>query len=134
MSIALEVDGDSLDIDIASHHTLLTQIFLNLFNNSIFAIKNSHQRCWIRISLIQQHENEVVVHYSDSGEGISDVVVDKIFNPYFSTKTMNEGTGLGLSFCWDVMDFYTGQLEYIRSQQNTTFALSFKKEIFSCNS
>ncbi len=73
------------------------QVMLNLINNSKDAfnqrkIKNRE----IKIVLDADEEQNAVVIYSDSARGIDENIIDKIFDPYFTTKHSSEGTGLGL--------------------------------------
>jgi two-component system NtrC family sensor kinase len=57
----------------------------------------------------------VVVSVQDTGEGIPEVLLGKVLEPFFSTKPVGRGTGLGLSLCFGIVEAHVGQLK-IRSQ------------------
>jgi two-component system cell cycle sensor histidine kinase/response regulator CckA len=59
----------------------------------------------------------VLVEVSDTGTGISEAIVDKIFEPFFSTKDVGKGTGLGLSTVYGIIK-QTGGFVYVESAQN----------------
>jgi len=57
----------------------------------------------------------VVVSVKDTGEGIPEVLLGKVLEPFFSTKPVGRGTGLGLSFCFGIVEAHGGRLK-IKSQ------------------
>jgi signal transduction histidine kinase len=66
---------------------------------------------------------------SDTGRGMVPTVLERLFEPYFTTKTLGEGTGLGLTVVYDIVKEYSGEIE-IQSQvgQGTTFHMYFRQE------
>ncbi len=85
----------------------LDQVLVNLINNAFYAIKNEGQ---IEISTRLQ-AGEVLLTVSDNGAGIAPEDVDKIFQPFFTTKAQGEGTGLGLSVCYGIVRMWGGNIE-----------------------
>ena len=76
----------------------------------------------LRIKAEATHESEVVVVFSDTGTGIAPEHMDKIFEPFFSTKANGGGTGLGLSISYRIVQNHGGKIEAESSQMNgTTF-------------
>lgn len=72
------------------------QIFVNLLENSHDAIKLSKaEEKLIFISLTEDDEN-IYITFRDSGGGVDETIIDKIFEPYTTTKHQSQGTGLGL--------------------------------------
>ena len=59
----------------------------------------------------KKSENSVFITVSDNGNGISQKVVDKIFQPFFTTKPTGEGTGLGLSLSYDIVKAHGGEIK-----------------------
>ena len=55
--------------------------------------------------------NKVEIKVSDNGNGIPQKVVDKIFQPFFTTKPTGQGTGLGLSLSYDIIKAHGGELK-----------------------
>lgn len=70
-------------------------------------------------------DNLATMRYTDSGGGISKETIDQMFIPFYTTKSLNEGTGLGLSFAKEVLNFSGGDIRYSGSQQLTEFEIAF---------
>jgi two-component system, NtrC family, sensor histidine kinase HydH len=84
----------------------MKQAFLNIFQNGIEAIEGPGK---IRVTSTITQNNEVLIEISDSGIGISQDTLSKIFNLYFSTKS--SGTGLGLSLVHQIISQHSGRIE-----------------------
>jgi signal transduction histidine kinase len=85
----------------------LNQVFMNLLVNAAQAIE---QKGSITIRTYLQN-NEVVVSVIDTGSGISPENIDKLFNPFFTTKPIGKGTGLGLSISYGIVQRHGGRIE-----------------------
>lgn len=99
---------------------LLRQLFLNLIINALDAVEEDGR---IGISVdTETEEGSVVIKVSDNGRGIPREQIDRIFDPFFSTK--DRGTGLGLAIVSAVVDAHMGRLD-VRSEpgKGTTFTL-----------
>jgi two-component system NtrC family sensor kinase len=83
------------------------QVIVNLINNSMHAIKRGG---FIALS-VKRSQNEIVITVSDNGAGIAPDDMDKIFQPFFTTKAPGEGTGLGLSVCYGMVQGWGGTIE-----------------------
>jgi signal transduction histidine kinase len=55
--------------------------------------------------------NKVMISVKDNGNGIPEKVLDKIFQPFFTTKPTGQGTGLGLSLSYDIVKAHGGELK-----------------------
>ena len=98
----------------------LRQIFLNLILNALQAMPEGGV---LRIASRQQ-EQAILVEVGDSGQGIAAEHLEKIFNPFFTTRS--EGTGLGLAITSRLMQGHGGRIEVAsRPGAGTTFTLSF---------
>ena len=97
----------------------LIQVWTNLVHNGIQAMKGKGR---LRISITQQ--DEIVVRISDSGCGIPIEIKDKIFQPFFTTKPMGEGSGLGLDICRKIIDKHQGDITVESRPGCTTFQVS----------
>ena len=66
---------------------------------------------------------------SDNGNGIPQKVLDKIFQPFFTTKPSGQGTGLGLSLAYDIVKAHGGELKVeTREGEETTFIITLLSE------
>lgn len=86
----------SENISVYGYENEFSQVILNLINNSKDAllerkIKEAHIKIYTK-----KEENEVLIFVQDNGGGISKQIIDKIFDPYFTTKEEGKGTGIGL--------------------------------------
>ncbi len=90
-------------LEIEGYPNELLQCLINLFNNSkdAFIEKNSTKR-YIFID-ITKNENNVDISFKDSAGGINLDIIDKIFEPYFTTKHKSLGTGLGLHMTYNLI-------------------------------
>jgi signal transduction histidine kinase/ligand-binding sensor domain-containing protein len=86
------------------------RVFLNLFTNAFYSVMqkkkelNAGESYSPEISASTKIEgNKVIITVSDNGNGIPQKVIDKIFQPFFTTKPTGEGTGLGLSMSYDII-------------------------------
>ncbi len=86
----------------------LQQIFLNLLNNAIDAVKEKGKG-EIRVAAIGE-DSDIIITITDDGCGIAPDHIEKIFMPFFTTKPVGQGTGLGLSTCYGIIDRLGGKI------------------------
>lgn len=101
----------------------LYQLLLNLISNSIDAVANKDQ-AWVRVSA-EEENGEVKISVTDSGNGLSAEVKDKLFTPFFTTKT--NGSGLGLNYLRKMAEEMNAQLTYDDGHVNTRFVFHYRK-------
>ncbi len=98
----------------------LNQVFLNIFINAKQAIKEKGE---ISITTYAQ-DSKVFVEIKDSGEGIPQERLDRIFDPGYTTKGVGVGTGLGLSICYQIIQDHLGEIKVeSESGKGTTFTV-----------
>lgn len=100
----------------------LSQVFLNLGINALDAMQEEEEG---RLEITaEQTDSEVIISFSDTGEGIPEDMKYDIFTPYFSTKDRDEGTGLGLSIAHSLVEAHDGTIE-VESEpgKGTTFTV-----------
>ena len=72
-------------------------MILNILSNAQDAlIEKQKEHRLIRVNGYKKDENELMITIADNGGGIDDQILDKIFDPYFTTKPHNKGSGIGL--------------------------------------
>ncbi len=87
----------------------IKQVLLNLLINGSEAVESSSQK---EIDVILTHDkNDLFVEISDSGCGIPDENLNKIFTPFFTTKKMGKGTGLGLAITYGIIKMHKGDIK-----------------------
>jgi PAS domain S-box-containing protein len=91
---------------IADPHQL-EQVFLNIINNAADAILDKEKEGRLQVRMFSRG-NQVWVEFQDSGPGITDP--KRIFDPFYTTKTVGKGTGLGLSICYGIVKEHGGEI------------------------
>gem|GEM_PF-2796510 len=108
----------------------LSQILINLISNAADAIdENAYAERWIRIELSRSLQNMLRIKVIDPGQGISKDIVDKIMDPFFTTKPPAKGTGLGLSLSLRIAEEHGGKIFYDPDANSTTFVLELPELI-----
>ncbi|WP_236845669.1 PAS domain-containing sensor histidine kinase [Campylobacter devanensis] len=127
-SIKLEVDIDD-NIYIVGRQNEMAQIFINLFSNSkdaFFQHNIKDKRVNVR-AYIQNDTNKqiryAIITISDNAGGIEDSVSDKLFDPYFTTKHPNVGTGLGLYIVRRIVSKLQGQISVSNLENGACFEI-----------
>jgi signal transduction histidine kinase len=94
--------------------TLLQQAFLNLVINAETAMKLAHGKgsLLIKTALIS---DTIQISFTDDGPGIAEANLVHLFDPFFSTRGVGQGAGLGLSVCYGIITEHNGQI-YAKSQ------------------
>ena len=102
----------------------LIRALSNLIKNGIQAISTS-QEGEVEVTL-SEHGSEIYISIKDNGKGISELEKDKIFEPYFTTKS--GGTGLGLAMVKNIIHEFGGAISFT-SQENigTEFLIAFPR-------
>jgi PAS domain S-box-containing protein len=85
----------------------LEQVFLNIINNAVDAILEGGKGGRLKVK-IHSVDGQVRVEFLDSGVGIKDP--NRIFDPFYTTKTVGKGTGLGLSICYGIIKEHGGDI------------------------
>ena len=92
------------------------RVLLNLYNNAFYAVnekmKTADENYKAEISVQTKKINDKIeIRVKDNGNGIPQKVVDKIFQPFFTTKPTGQGTGLGLSLSYDIIKAHGGEIK-----------------------
>jgi signal transduction histidine kinase len=133
IDIRLQVDSEAL---VMADPTQIHQIFMNLFTNAAQAMENDGGELTIHITQAHLDRSFTSMHgrfmpgeflkitVADTGTGIAQEKLEKIFDPYFTTKGRGEGTGLGLSVVHGIVQACNGEIE-VESEigQGTTFTI-----------
>ena len=98
----------------------MEQVLINLLNNAVDALEN-HGEITISLRKISSNstpegdkgEEKILISVEDNGIGILDDHLQKIFDPFFSTKSKTEGTGLGLAIAKAITTRHKGKIEVI---------------------
>ncbi|WP_417593903.1 PAS domain S-box protein [Parasphingorhabdus sp.] len=130
--IGAQEKGVQFSIDIApdTNHVFvdrvqIQQVMVNLMRNGIEAMANSPRKI-LHIGVTSVDEKHVAIAISDSGSGIDEDMVDRIFDPFASTK--GDGMGLGLSICRTIIEAHGGTIQATPNPDGgTIFRITLEK-------
>ena len=99
----------------------LGQVIMNLLNNSFEALEPLSEK-WILIE-VSKTQKEVSIRITDSGPGIDPLVQEKMMQPFFTTKDLGKGMGLGLSISKGIIESHGGKFLYDKDHERTSFVV-----------
>lgn len=121
-NITLDIDLEDTIPDFNADPSQVMQVLINLLVNSIQAMQK-HGTLVITTRMVN---NTIILRIKDTGPGIDDTIKDKIFLPFFTTKNINEGTGLGLSVVHGIVVAHNGAIDVDSVKgQGTVFTITF---------
>jgi signal transduction histidine kinase len=105
----------------------LNQVWTNLIDNALQAMKNKGT---LKID-VRNQDNQLQVSITDSGQGIPPEVLPKIFQPFFTTKAVGEGSGLGLDIVKKIIEKHQGKIEVESIPNKTTLTVFLPLDVSS---
>lgn len=121
--IRFESEITEEDIHLYGRKGNIEHILLNLCKNAYDAMDNAKIR---RLSIsLKKTGDEAVLSVSDTGCGIPDETIERIFEPFYTTKGSRQGTGLGLSVVRNIVTSMDGVMDVQSSSEGTTFIMRF---------
>jgi CheY-like chemotaxis protein len=121
--VTLIFDSPRNDFTISGVPGEFQQVILNLIKNAKDSIKG-RDRQEIILTVHRRPLDQLTISVADTGSGIPEEIRDKIFNPFFTSKPVGEGTGLGLGICHDIIERMGGKLYFDTiMDEGTTFSI-----------
>ena len=135
--------GTDFDESIGSINIIpqdIGRVLLNLFNNSFYAVQKKQMEAaskglptFEKLATLYEPTvsvstkkmgDKIFISVKDNGNGIPQNIVDKIFQPFFTTKPTGQGTGLGLSLSYDIVKAHGGEIKVeTKEGEGTTFII-----------
>lgn len=128
--VLLKANPLEKDIEIECRAVQVCQVLLNLVANAFDVVVGLEER-WVRLE-IEDLGNKVLFKILDSGKGIPLHVQEKMFQPFYTTKSLGKGTGLGLSLSKGIIETHGGSLSYDSNAKNTCFHVILPKKQAYC--
>ena len=122
-----EIKNNIIDIDTEQ----MMQVLTNLEKNAVEAMPKGGL---LTVSL-SENENQIILQIKDTGIGIEKKNMDKIFTPFFTTKPVGKGTGLGLPLIYGIIKMHNGQIKVTSNanseegQTGTCFTIMLNKKV-----
>lgn len=113
---AVEIRAEAIEQVISGDAALLERAVVNVLRNAIEAASETEAERWVAVSASEQlmrrtdgsRRSVVVLRVEDSGRGVSDEAIERMFNPFFTTRAV--GTGLGLAIVHRIVDAHDGEI------------------------
>jgi PAS domain S-box-containing protein len=125
--VQLRVTGLDDSVSLQCRPVQVSQILLNLLNNSFDAVRDATRLRWVHLD-VRVEDNQIRIRVTDSGNGIIPKIRQKLFQPFYTTKEVGHGTGLGLSISRNIALAHAGSLEYDETNPNTSFVLTLPRK------
>ena len=123
INIFLEQENTSSSLPVDGDQGKLQQILMNLIANAKDAVEIRKEK---NISLkISNNKEHARIEVKDNGTGIPESVQENIFTPFFTTKEINKGVGIGLSLVANFVKEMNGTIDFETSEDGTLFSLCF---------
>ena len=92
------------DLYLEGNKNLLIQALINIYNNALDALKeyNDSEKKFFFVH-VKKENSKVVIELKDNAKGIPSAYIEKIFDPYFTTKHKSKGTGISLSMTYNLI-------------------------------
>jgi signal transduction histidine kinase len=119
-NIRIHFESESVLPGVRGDPNQLLQVFYNIINNAVDAMQVT--RGGVLTVRAMREKNNVVLELSDTGLGVKDP--DRVFDPYYTTKPLGEGNGLGLSICYGIVQEHGGRIYcFNRPEGGATFRI-----------
>ena len=112
-STEIVVDMPSENNMVMAEQIQLEQVVLNLMSNALDAVADNLHTKKITIECLHS-EGQIELRIADNGPGIAPELYEQVFNPFFTTKEVDQGLGLGLSISYNIIQDFGGQLAVVR--------------------
>lgn len=123
----LDCDGNPYAL---GHENEFSQVVINILNNAKDALLEHHTEAPLISVRITEEGDEVRIEICDNGGGIDTKIIDKIFDPYFTTKFQSQGTGIGLYMVKMIMEkSMNGRVRALNRGEGACFVLELPKYV-----
>lgn len=120
------IDKNDFEIFAKVQKQRIEQVWIIIINNALDELKNmqDYEQRELRVDVYQQ-EDEVIVKFSDNAGGINEAIIDKIFDPFVSSKT-HSGMGVGLNIAKKIINDQEGEILAYNSEIGAVFEVKLK--------
>lgn len=131
-SIEFILNDNTSDIEIEGDVDQLKQVFINVIGNACEAMEESEVKK-LEIA-VDNTEKDVIIKIKDTGCGVSDENIKKLFTPFFTTKKMGKGTGLGLAITYGIIKMHRGDIRVKSTlKEGTEFTIKLPLKVTKLN-
>lgn len=121
--VSLRIDLCKKPLHIMADKTEIERVFTNLFQNALHAVKDKAGSKVVNVRTAID-KNNLIMQVIDNGYGMNDETKEKIFDAFFTTKSVGEATGLGLAMCYGIVAALNGSIQVSSAiNQGATFTI-----------
>ena len=133
MGNRIRYETDLADIRISGYLNNLKQALINLYSNAANAIKNNGVEAGVIRCRGGVEGTNYVIEVCDNGGGIDSAIIDKVFDPYFTTRHKSQGTGLGLYMTKQIIEQkFNGSISVTNDAQGARFTIRIPTAAEAC--
>jgi len=114
-------------IEFKGYKNELMQTILNLISNAKDAIIENNREGVIKISS-KKEQDKIIIEIEDNGGGVPKEIIDRVFEPYFTTKEEGKGTGMGLYMGREIINRMNGEISVANTEDGAKFTIILKEE------
>lgn len=112
LPVSIEKHYDTALPEVEGNFANLGQVFINIIKNAVESLPNGRGSVVLR-TMYDSKNDSVIVECEDNGQGIPEDVLPEIFNPFFTTKPVGKGTGLGLYITHEIVRRHGGTIDVV---------------------
>ncbi|MEA3316191.1 MAG: PAS domain-containing sensor histidine kinase, partial [Campylobacterota bacterium] len=131
VSLDIVLVEDLEDIEINNLENELMQVIINILNNARDILETKKEQKRLIFINIYKDENDAVIEIKDNAGGIPDDIIDKVFEPYFTTKHKSNGTGIGLYMSHEMIFKHMNGMLFVENIEYDYKEVSYKGAKFS---
>ena len=129
-SLGIKIETDLDAITITSYSREFSQVLINILNNAKDAIQQNQVEKALIIVTLKTKADKVIVSVSDNAGGIANDIIDKVFDPYFTTKQISNGTGVGLYMSKNIIEKHIkGKILADNTETGAIFTIILDKKL-----
>lgn len=129
-NVKISLESDVANPFINLDYDQMGQVFTNLLKNSVEAMPSTGGRINV---VINDSTQDITIHIKDTGIGILEENMNKLFTPFFTTKVVGKGTGLGLPIIYGIVKMHKGNIQVtsnadsLKGPTGTTFSITLPR-------
>ena len=131
LSKQIQINDNIQDIQVFSIENELIQVLINVLNNVQDAFeKKEYKEKFVSIDMYTK-DTKVYIEILDNAGGVPEKIIDRIFEPYFTTKHKSQGTGIGLYMSEEIINKHLGGDIYVENKEFTHKNIKYKGALFT---
>jgi len=115
-SLNIKIIKNIEPIEIYNYDNALIQVLINILNNAKDSLIENNIKNKLIFLSVKRDENKILINIKDNAKGINEEIIEKIFEPYFTTKHKSQGTGIGLYMSKEIITKHIGGKIWIENE------------------